>query len=511
MDRAMTMAGTVLALGKIRGMAAPSIPFTHSYARLPERFFARVTPTPVAQPRLVQINRPLARELGWDIDALDEQTLASLLGGEAVPDGAEPISMAYAGHQFGVFVPRLGDGRAILLGELGAGAGVRREVQLKGAGRTPYSRQGDGRAALGPVLREYLVSEAMHALGIPATRALAAVSTGEQVLRERPLPGAVFTRVAASHVRVGTFQYFAARGDVEALRTLADYVIDRHYPQARQDERPVLTLLRTVAARQARLVARWQSVGFVHGVMNTDNMAVSGETIDFGPCAFLENYDPMMVFSSIDHAGRYAFGRQPIAAQWNIARFAEALLPLIDADLDRAVELAQPVITEFVADQERERIAAFAPKLGLEQVREGDGELIDRLLAAMHAGGADFTATFRALCAAVEGPPAEADEVSFLAGEAFRTWSDAWRSRLALEPRPAPERARAMRLANPAYIPRNHLVEAALRAAVEEQDLEPFRSLLAVVSQPFEEQPGAAHYARAARSEERVLQTFCGT
>ena len=328
-------------------MATAIASFSNSYSRLPEHFFARLDPTPVAQPRLIVLNRPLAHDLGLGMDAVDADALAQILGGNIVPGGAEPISMAYAGHQFGSFVPQLGDGRAILLGEVLDRCGVRRDIQLKGAGRTPFSRRGDGRAALGPVLREYVVSEAMHGLGIAATRALAAVTTGEPVFREAPLPGAILTRVAASHVRVGTFQYFAARGDDEAIRQLSDYVLDRHYPEAKDAERPYLALLQAVARRQAALVARWMQVGFVHGVMNTDNMAVSGETIDFGPCAFIEAYDPAAVFSSIDELGRYAFGNQPRAAQWNIVRFAEVLLALIDPDPNRATELAQAVISAF--------------------------------------------------------------------------------------------------------------------------------------------------------------------
>src|SRR5580692_10055991 len=318
-----------------------------SYADLPERFYARIKPTPVAQPRLLEFNRPLCAELQLDLGGLDSQELAGIFSGNVLPPGLEPIAMAYAGHQFGQFVPQLGDGRAILLGEAQDQGGVRRDIQLKGSGRTPYSRSGDGRAALGPVLREYLVSEAMHALGIPTTRALAAVATGEPVFREEALPGAVLTRVAASFVRVGTFQYFAARDDVEAVRRLADYVIDRHYPQAKSEQSPYLALLRAAAGAQASLVARWMQVGFIHGVMNTDNMAVSGETIDYGPCAFVDAYDPAAVFSSIDRQGRYAYANQPHAALWNLARFAETLLPIIDADGDRAVALAGEALAVF--------------------------------------------------------------------------------------------------------------------------------------------------------------------
>src|SRR6266403_3491736 len=375
-----------------------------SYAGLPERFFARVNPVPVAKPRLLRFNHALAAELGLDIGDLDAEALAATFSGNVLPPRVEPIAMAYAGHQFGHFVPQLGDGRAILLGEVQGRAGMRRDIHLKGTGRTPFSRDGDGRAALGPVLREYLVSEAMHALGIPATRALAAVATGEAVYRERgALPGAVLTRVAASHVRVGTFQYFAARGDADAVRRLADYVIERHYPDVGSAANPHLEVLRSVMQRQARLVAGWMHVGFIHGVMNTDNMTVSGETIDFGPCAFMDAYDPATVFSSIDHMGRYAYANQAPAAQWNLARFAETLLACIDPQTDRAIELATGVIADFSRQFDEHWLAGMRRKLGLFTEEDGDLALIRGLLDAMQRGGADFTATFRRLCAAAEG------------------------------------------------------------------------------------------------------------
>jgi uncharacterized protein YdiU (UPF0061 family) len=492
-------------------MACAIASFSNSYARLPEHFFARLDPTPVAKPGLIVLNRPLAQDLALDIDAVDGDALAQIFTGNIIPSGAEPICMAYAGHQFGSFVPQLGDGRAILMGEVFDRSGVRRDIQLKGAGRTPFSRRGDGRAALGPVLREYLVSEAMHALGIAATRALAAVTTGEPVFRETPLPGAILTRVAASHVRVGTFEYFAARGDQEAIRRLSDYVLDRHYPGAKDAERPHLALLEVIARRQAALVASWMQVGFVHGVMNTDNMAVSGETIDFGPCAFIEAYDPAAVFSSIDELGRYAFGNQARAAQWNIARLAEALLPLIDPDRERAIELAQPVITEFPTWYEHEWIAGMRSKLGLELAQDGDLELIRGLLDAMQANQADFTLTFRRLCdAAADGDDA-GPRVLFADPGAYDRWAVLWRNRLQSEPGSLAQRAQAMRRVNPAVIPRNHRVEQALRAAVEREDFAPFSELLAVLSRPYEEQGAYLAYAAPAQAGERVLQTFCGT
>jgi uncharacterized protein YdiU (UPF0061 family) len=483
--------------------------FIESYALLPVHFFTRVDPTRVADPKLIAFNAALASELGLDVHDLDPRTLAEIFSGNRVLPGTLPIAMAYAGHQFGQFVPQLGDGRAILLGEVRDRFARRRDIQLKGSGRTPYSRGGDGRAALGPVLREYVVSEAMHGLGIPATRALAAVATGEAVYRERgALPGAVLTRVAASHVRVGTFQYFAARGDADSVRRLADYVIERHYPDARTAANPYLELLRAVTQRQARLVAGWMNVGFIHGVMNTDNMAVSGETIDFGPCAFMDSYDPATVFSSIDHMGRYAYANQPAAAQWNLARFAETLLACIDPRTDRAVELATGVIGEFSLEFDEHWLAGMRRKLGLFTEEEGDLALIRGLLDAMQRGGADFTVTFRRLCAAAEGVEGDAAlDVLFADPAGFRQWSPGWRARLAHEPQPGSEHA----VFNPAVIPRNHRIEAAIAAAVERDDFAPFEKMVAVLSRPYEDSGAGADLAVPPLPEERVLQTFCGT
>jgi uncharacterized protein YdiU (UPF0061 family) len=485
--------------------------FRNSYARLPEPFHARRAPTPVAAPRLLLYNEPLARELGIDPQRTPEE-LAQILSGNLVPAGAEPIATAYAGHQFGQFVPQLGDGRAILLGEVIDAGGHRRELQLKGAGPTPYSRRGDGRAALGPVLREYLVSEAMNALGVPSTRALAAVATGELVLRERPFPGAVLTRVAASHVRVGTFQFFAARGDLASLRLLVDHVIARFDPAAGEDAQPALAMLRGVARRQAALIARWLHVGFVHGVMNTDNMSVSGETIDFGPCAFLEAYDAGAVFSSIDEGGRYAYGRQPRIAWWNLLRLAETLLPLIDAVPERAAEQAQTALADYPAWFEQAWLDGMRAKLGLEAAEEEDGALIDAFLHVLQTGQADFTRSFRRLCDAAEAPQDDAGAALLgAAAPQLQAWLARWRERLAREARDPPARARAMRAVNPAYIPRNHLVERALDAAIEQGDLAPAQRLLQVLAHPFEEQAGFEAEARPAEEHERVLRTFCGT
>ncbi|MGH8300501.1 MAG: protein adenylyltransferase SelO, partial [Steroidobacteraceae bacterium] len=417
----------------------------------------------------------------------------------------------YAGHQFGGFVPSLGDGRAILLGEIRGRDGALRDIQLKGAGLTPFSRNGDGRAALGPMLREYLISEAMHALGIATTRSLAVVTTGDQVYRETALPGAILTRVAASHIRVGTFQYFAARGDQDALRTLLEYVIARHYPAAADAKVPALAVLKSVAGRQAALIADWMRVGFIHGVMNTDNMAVSGETIDYGPCAFMDAYDPNTVFSSIDTQGRYAFGNQPAIAQWNLARFAETLLPLIDTEPRKAVELATEALDPFIADFDARFLARMRRKIGLSVAGEGDAELVRRLLAAMHQSQADFTITFRTLALAAEDPKEEPRLREMLAGDsAIASWLHDWRTLLARDPLDREERVALMRSASPAFTPRNHRVQAALDAA-EAGDYGPFHVLLDVVQRPLEEQPDKIEYAQPPSPSERVLQTFCGT
>jgi uncharacterized protein YdiU (UPF0061 family) len=489
----------------------PGWAFSNSYAALPPRFFARLDPVAVADPRLIKFNRALATELG--LEWQDETPLAAIFAGNVVPAGADPIATAYAGHQFGQFVPQLGDGRAILLGEVIGRGGARRDIQLKGSGRTPFSRSGDGRAALGPVLREYLVSESMHSLGIPTTRALAAVTTGEPVFRGVRLPGAIVTRVAASHVRVGTFEYFAARGDSDAVRSLADYVIDRHYPELKSADRPYVELLAAVTRRQAALVAAWMHVGFIHGVMNTDNTAISGETIDFGPCAFMDAYDPATVFSSIDSYGRYAYGNQPTMAQWNMARFAETILTLIDSDTQRAVDIATPAVNSFREHFEGCWIAGLRRKIGLVTSEEGDPALVSALLDLMQRAGADYTLTFRRLCdAADDGAGARAEDILGAAPPVeLAQWISAWRSRLARDPQLPADRARAMRTANPAYIPRNHRVEAAIAAATEQADFAPFNEMLEVWSRPYEEQRGREAYLTPPSPAERVLQTFCGT
>ena len=485
--------------------------FRNSYVRLPDRFFERLAPTPVASPRLIKLNEKLALELGLDPAALTTPAGVGVLAGNRVPDKSEPLAMAYAGHQFGTFVPQLGDGRAILLGEVIGRDGVRRDIQLKGSGPTPFSRMGDGRAALGPVLREYVVSEAMAALGIPTTRSLAAVLTGETVRRETLLPGAVLTRVASSHIRVGTFEFFAARGDVDGIRSLADHAIARHYPQAADAENPYRALLDLVIARQAELIAKWMLVGFIHGVMNTDNMSIAGETIDYGPCAFMDAYDPATVYSSIDAMGRYAFGNQPRIAQWNLARLAETLLPLLAEDQDAAIKHAQAAIDGFGAAFEQAYVSGLRRKIGLFEPRPDDPALIQDLLERMAQNAADFTLTFRALSDAVVSTDGDAAlRARFKDANAFDEWAVKWRARVTQEGSDTNERRTAMRSVNPRFIPRNHLVEEAIAAAVR-GDFAPFETLVAVLSAPFDDQPGFERYADPPRPEEVVHQTFCGT
>jgi serine/tyrosine/threonine adenylyltransferase len=496
--------------------------FDNSYSRLPERFYARLAPTPVPAPRLVKLNTALAESLGLDPVELGSKEGVEILAGNRVAAGSQPLAMAYAGHQFGHFVPQLGDGRTNLLGEVIGRNGVRYDIQLKGSGQTPFSRNGDGRAALGPVLREYIVSEAMAALGVPTTRALCAVTTGQDVYRETVVPGGVFTRVAASHLRVGTFQYFFARRDLDGVRILADYAIGRHYPQAASAKRKYRAFLDGVVERQARLVAQWMSLGFIHGVMNTDNTSISGETIDYGPCAFMEAYDPATVFSSIDHRGRYAYGNQPAAMFWNLERLAETLLPLLyeeEGGDEAGLASAHQALEAFGPHFEAARYAGMRRKLGLTTEREEDASLIpeedarliDDLLQRMTENSADFTLTFRRLCDVAAGGGSDGVRALFADPAAYDAWEIGWRLRLAKEPLLPQERATAMRLANPAFIPRNHMVELALRAAIERQDFAPFEDLVDVLAHPYEDQPGMEKYAMPARPEERVTATFCGT
>ncbi len=469
-----------------------TIPFDNSYARLPDGFFARQAPEPVRAPALIAFNTDLARLL--NISPGEAQEMAQAFSGNHLPEGADPLAQLYSGHQFGHYNPQLGDGRAVLLGETVGADGVRRDIQLKGSGRTPFSRQGDGRAWLGPVLREYVVSEAMHGLGLPTTRALAAVETGETVLREGPMPGAVLTRVAQSHLRVGTFQVFASRGQTDSLRRLTEYALHRHYPEA---DGP-MGLLRAVRDAQAALIAGWMSVGFIHGVMNTDNCSVAGETIDYGPCAFMDSYHPNTVYSSIDRMGRYAYSNQPEIAVWNIAQLATALIQQMD-DKDAAVEEATEIVHAMPDLMQRHWLDRFRAKIGLTSAEQDDLQLISDLLARMAQNQADFTNTFRAL-----GTETARDQ--FTDPQAFDAWEDGWKARLQREA----SALSVMAAANPAYIPRNHRVEQMIQAAVQ-GDFTPFHRLNKVLAAPYQEQAGCSDLARPPSEAEVVHATFCGT
>jgi len=487
--------------------------FDNSYARDLEGFYVAWQPASVPSPRLIKLNRALAEELGLDAEALSGAVGAAIFAGNQVPEGASPLAQVYAGHQFGGFSPKLGDGRALLLGEVIDAQKRRRDIAFKGSGRTPFSRGGDGKAALGPVLREYILGEGMHALGVPTTRALAVAATGEGVRREEILPGAVLTRVASSHVRVGTFQYFANRGELQNVQRLADYVIARHQPEllGQEQEEKYLGLLRAVIERQASLIARWMNIGFIHGVMNTDNMTLSGETIDYGPCAFMESYDPATVFSSIDHQGRYAYVNQPVIARWNLARFAETLLHLLSDDKERAIAIATELLTQSPALFSKHILQGQRAKLGLQKEQPEDAVLVADWLKLLSAQEVDYTLGWRRLADAVEG---NVEPLRAL----FRDWAPvaAWllqfRARSEAEGVDRQAQAQAMRRENPIVIPRNHLVEEALAAAVENDDLGPFERLLEALERPFEERPAFSRYAEPApREVTAAYRTFCGT
>ena len=481
-------------------------PFQNTYARLPESFFARVDPTPVSSPEWIWLNRPLAEELGIDPDLLDSEDGLAFLSGNRVPDGAEPIAAAYSGHQFGGFSPVLGDGRAILFGEVVHRDGSPRDIQLKGSGPTPFSRRGDGRSALGPVLRETIVSEAMHALGIPTTRALAAVWSGDKVYREEVEPGGVFTRVARSHLRIGTCEYFASQGDFEGLKVLVHYALNRHYPERVDSENPALALLEGVMERQANLVARWMGIGFIHGVMNTDNVSLSGETIDYGPCAFLDRYDPAKKFSFIDRNGRYAYGNQPNIAHWNLARLAEALLPLVADDEPQAIRRVTEVLERFPDCFRPEWAKTFSAKVGMSG--EGGKEHAERLLGLMEDQALDFTLTFRHLRDALS------DESPFLRlfprPDPAREWLSQWRGHLDQLGIPVEAATAMMRSVNPVVIPRNHRLEEVI-AAGKNRDFAPFHQLRETLRSPYEERPEASAFESPPLPSEEVRATFCGT
>jgi uncharacterized protein YdiU (UPF0061 family) len=489
------------------------LPFDNTYVRLGERFYTRQLPDPVPAPELIRVNRALASYLGIDPDWLESATGAGFIAGNFIPGNADPIATVYAGHQFGGWVPQLGDGRAILLGEVVASDGVRHDIQLKGSGRTPYSRGGDGRAPLGPVLREYIVSEAMAALGVPTTRALGAVTTGQHVFREGRLPGAVLARVAQSHIRIGTFQYFASEQDLEALQLLVGHVIERHYPRSAEADDPLLAMLAGVVERQASLIAQWQLLGFIHGVMNTDNMLLSGETIDYGPCAFMDGFDNDTVFSSIDHAGRYAYRNQAHIAHWNLARLVQALLPLLDDDQEKAIAKGQQIIDVFPGLVQAAYRDGMYRKLGLTGDEPGDMALLQDLIELMQQHGSDFTLTFRRL-AELAGPDDKAgNSVSpfFQLGPAFDAWLERWGARFARDATETPIRHKAMYAANPVFIPRNHLVEEAIVAAETRQDFGPFHALVEVLAQPFSFDAALERYAKPPLPGQEVRQTFCGT
>ena len=487
--------------------------FVNSYAEQLPDFYVECDPMAVETPALLQFNSPLANELELGVAGLPSQDLAQIFSGQKLLAGSRPLAQAYAGHQFGGFVPQLGDGRALLLGEVTDPHGRRRDIALKGSGPTSFSRGGDGKAAVGPVLREYLIGEAMHSLGIPTTRALAAVATGESVYRERALPGAILTRIAASHIRVGTFQFFAARQRWDQVRQLADYVIERHDPHLSSDDDRYLLLLKAVAQRQAVLVAKWMLIGFIHGVMNTDNMAISGETIDYGPCAYMESFSPHAVFSSIDQLGRYAYENQPQIARWNLARFAETLIPLIDEDdPEGAIPKVEAIINGFIPRYEELWLSGAQVKLGLDDLTadiDGDKSLVQDWLDLLEEHSVDYTLAWRRLADAADGN-SESLEALFPSTEILSVWLERWYQRIARQS--AAATAARMRSVNPIYIPRNHLVEEALAAATNDADIEPFVRLLAVIAHPYDERAELASYTQPASQDfTACCKTFCGT
>ncbi len=489
------------------------ISFNNSYAQLGGDFYVRTTPLPVSNPELIIFNHSLSNELGLSGTGLDSPDGAAVFAGNVIPDGAEPLAMAYSGHQFGHFNPQLGDGRAILLGQVVSPDGAQFDIHLKGCGQTAYSRNGDGRSSLGPVLREYLVSEAMAKLAVPTTRALAAVTTGEEVAREQLLPGGVITRIATSFVRVGTFQYFSAKGNIEAITKLADYVIERNYPQVKDKPDPYLAFLEAVINRQAGLIAQWMQFGFIHGVMNTDNMSIAGETIDYGPCAFMDEYAHDRVYSSIDRRGRYAYNNQPSTGLWNLTRFAETLLPLLAEDADAAVEIAQEALKKYVGLYEGYWLNGMREKTGLTTSRGKDKKLIDELFELMATNEADFTLTFYYLSKLKLDSPEEDKNLRdlFKHPEQFDDWAQQWRERLRLEDSDDETRYAKMQAVNPVYIPRNHQIEAAIRAAEDNDDFSVFHDLHEVLQKPYELQAGKDVYMLQPKPDEVVQQTFCGT
>lgn len=487
------------------------VAFNNSYIQLPERFYSRQEPVPVSGPALIRANHPLATLLGIDPAWLESDEGVNVIAGNTIPDGAEPIATVYAGHQFGSWNPQLGDGRAVLLGEVVGQDGERYDIQLKGSGQTPYSRMGDGRAPLGPILREYIVSEAMFALGVPTSRTLAAVTTGEDVYREATLPGGVLARVAKSHIRVGTIQFFTSRQDVEGVRLLVEHVIARHYPDAAETDNPPLAMLDAIMKQQAKLIARWQMLGFIHGVMNTDNMLLSGETIDYGPCAFMDTYDPATVYSSIDHGGRYAYRNQPGIAHWNLACLAQALIPVLNDNEEEAIELAREALGRFPEYFLDENIMGLRIKLGLYEEQAEDEQLARDFLDLMEKTGADFTLAWRRLSEIAVNETGDSVSDIFDFNDEYAPWLDRWNARMAQEPIQKETRRSRMYKANPVFIPRNHLVEQAIHAATYENDLAPFHQLVELLEAPHTYRADFNTYATPPRPDEVVRQTFCGT
>ena len=487
------------------------INFDNSYARLPKSFFECIKPTPVKEPKLVRFNKPLAKEIGLNVIE-DNDILSNIFSGNMVPEGSEPIALVYAGHQFGYFVPQLGDGRAILLGEIVNNGGCRFDIQLKGSGQTSYSRSGDGRAPLGAVIREYIISEAMHSLNIPTTRSLAIIITGELVSRETLLPGGILTRIASSHLRVGTFEYFAASDDQENLQLLADYSINRHFPNIKKSNLRYQTFLESVCDRQAALIAKWMHVGFVHGVMNSDNTSISGETIDYGPCAFMDSYDPATVFSSIDHHGRYAYGNQPNIAQWNIACLGECLLPLIHPDRNKAIGIAEEILDSFQDKFRKYWLSGMYKKIGLTQNEPEDINLLEQLLELMKENKTDYTLTFRYLSDAIENDTGNSNfEKQFLSQNKISEWLVSWRKRLKIQSASFKKIKMSMQKENPAFIPRNHRIEKAIYEAVDNNDYSYMDHLILLLNKPYQDQPNNSEYMHPPEKPDHNYQTFCGT
>lgn len=487
------------------------INFDNSYARLPKSFFECIKPTPVKEPKLVRFNKPLANEIGLNVIG-DNDILSDIFSGNIVPEGSEPIALVYAGHQFGYFVPQLGDGRAILLGEIVNNGGCRFDIQLKGSGQTSYSRSGDGRAPLGAVIREYIISEAMHSLNIPTTRSLAIIVTGELVSRETLLPGGILTRIASSHLRVGTFEYFAASDNQENLQLLADYSINRHFPNIKKSNLRYQTFLESVCDRQAALIAKWMHVGFVHGVMNSDNTSISGETIDYGPCAFMDSYDPATVFSSIDHHGRYAYGNQPNIAQWNIACLGECLLPLIHPDRNKAIGIAEEILDSFQDKFRKYWLSGMYKKIGLTQNEPEDINLLEQLLELMKENKTDYTLTFRYLSDAIENDTGNSNfEKQFLSQNKISEWLVSWRKRLKIQSASFKKIKMSMQKENPAFIPRNHRIEKAIYEAVDNNDYSYMDHLILLLNKPYQDQPNNSEYMHPPEKPDHNYQTFCGT